>query len=432
MGTHAPITPTDPGEHAPLPKRWHAAGLRSLATWGVPAMRALRTAHGLAGSPDGSFAHACLMRIGGHFESKDHGSLFVLHTWAWQWARCGAPTFMPTQSCAAAFALTDPRNALIADAAWPFDAMLVTMPHPHGPIRIDGVPVRYVRCWRSAMLSGNNDPTGDACSTLLGHAAMLFTREVDVEETELTQIKRRIDQLRNAAMPADMSGKKERRDELTALIRDIDDAGIYGARATDRVRNRVIAALDPAIVTAALHAPLSQCRFVEAILDDGTDRLYMSFDDAKAATVGEWAASFARIDLDGHVADAARDRACGMLVAQIANLCLYLRETRVCEAPRKPRSGRPLRGDELPPPLSWVVGREIKLSAELRAAAAAQADGDRSPAHWRLARRFVVRGHWRRQACGAARAERRPKWIAPYWKGPAEGPALTRMYSVEG
>lgn len=37
---------------------------------------------------------------------------------------------------------------------------------------------------------------------------------------------------------------------------------------------------------------------------------------------------------------------------------------------------------------------------------------------------WIVRGHWRRQACGPDRAERRPIWIAPHRKGPENAPLL--------
>lgn len=40
--------------------------------------------------------------------------------------------------------------------------------------------------------------------------------------------------------------------------------------------------------------------------------------------------------------------------------------------------------------------------------------------------RWLVRGHWRMQACGKGRVERKAKWIAPFWKGPEKGLILTR------
>jgi hypothetical protein len=36
--------------------------------------------------------------------------------------------------------------------------------------------------------------------------------------------------------------------------------------------------------------------------------------------------------------------------------------------------------------------------------------------------RWVVRGHWRQQACGPAHAERRPLWVLPHVKGPEGKP----------
>lgn len=43
---------------------------------------------------------------------------------------------------------------------------------------------------------------------------------------------------------------------------------------------------------------------------------------------------------------------------------------------------------------------------------------------------FLVRGHWRRQACGAGLSERRLMWIEPYWKGPVDAPINTRPHRL--
>ena len=43
----------------------------------------------------------------------------------------------------------------------------------------------------------------------------------------------------------------------------------------------------------------------------------------------------------------------------------------------------------------------------------------------------LVRGHIKRQVCGADRADRKLIWIEPYWRGPEEAPILVRPYSVE-
>jgi len=40
--------------------------------------------------------------------------------------------------------------------------------------------------------------------------------------------------------------------------------------------------------------------------------------------------------------------------------------------------------------------------------------------------RWLVGGHWRQQACGPNRSQRRPKFIAPYVKGPAGAPLVQK------
>lgn len=52
--------------------------------------------------------------------------------------------------------------------------------------------------------------------------------------------------------------------------------------------------------------------------------------------------------------------------------------------------------------------------------------GSRSPSV-----RWMVRGHWRNQACGPAMKERRAKWIEPYWKGPDGAPAVVRPHVLD-
>lgn len=46
------------------------------------------------------------------------------------------------------------------------------------------------------------------------------------------------------------------------------------------------------------------------------------------------------------------------------------------------------------------------------------------------AKRFLVRGHWRNQACGEGRMDRRLTWIRPYHKGPEMAEIVSRPYKV--
>lgn len=50
---------------------------------------------------------------------------------------------------------------------------------------------------------------------------------------------------------------------------------------------------------------------------------------------------------------------------------------------------------------------------------------------FKLQRRFVVRGHFRNQACGTGYKEHKTIWIEPYWKGPTDGDILTHVYKPE-
>lgn len=75
-------------------------------------------------------------------------------------------------------------------------------------------------------------------------------------------------------------------------------------------------------------------------------------------------------------------------------------------------------------PLIRVV--ELRERAATTGPAAAHA-----PVAWSC--RWIVTGHWRQQACGPARRERRPRWILPYLKGPGDRPLRppgTKLFAV--
>jgi len=74
------------------------------------------------------------------------------------------------------------------------------------------------------------------------------------------------------------------------------------------------------------------------------------------------------------------------------------------------------------------IGRPIKLGPQMRKMfTTSTARGT-----WKLAARFVVRGHWRNQAHGPNRELRKRMWIEPHWKGPEDvTEALERTYAVD-
>lgn len=120
------------------------------------------------------------------------------------------------------------------------------------------------------------------------------------------------------------------------------------------------------------------------------------------------------------------DAAAMLRIAQ--NLLAYVSSLRAADEPSgaMPRCFD-LTTREGAPTRSWTIGRAIKLPGSVLAAA--RSGGVRSAA-WKLGARFVVRGHWRHQACGEARANRKVIWIAPHWKGPDNQEAFARLYEI--
>jgi len=102
------------------------------------------------------------------------------------------------------------------------------------------------------------------------------------------------------------------------------------------------------------------------------------------------------------------------------NLCLYIAERglgatrprrRACRYTKRGRTEETLSNN-------WLVGAEIPFDQMLCDAAKAWVDTRRRQrAGWHVMKRTVVRGHWRNQACGLARAERRRIWIMPHPRG---------------
>jgi hypothetical protein len=77
---------------------------------------------------------------------------------------------------------------------------------------------------------------------------------------------------------------------------------------------------------------------------------------------------------------------------------------------------------------NYVVGRPVRLDSRIREVLQHDRDGG---ARWKLAQRFVVRGHWRNQVYGEGRSLRKRLWIEPHWRGPDNlQQALERTYEV--
>ena len=114
----------------------------------------------------------------------------------------------------------------------------------------------------------------------------------------------------------------------------------------------------------------------------------------------------------------------------VAGLCLYIATNPLQEPDgggkkrkksKKPRKAR-----------VWTLGREVKLPAPMRVAASDFTRRRVDGAAWKLKKRYIVRGHFKRVRVGPRDDwEYKMRWIEPYWKGPEEGTVLERTYKVE-
>jgi hypothetical protein len=110
-----------------------------------------------------------------------------------------------------------------------------------------------------------------------------------------------------------------------------------------------------------------------------------------------------------------------------ANLCFYiLSASGQQEASAKPPSPGLKRRAGKTWPRCWALGKSVPIDPRLDEAL----DGGPSTGKAKLKFKHIVRGHWRNQACGKDRLERRVIWIQPYWKGPDVEEAWTHAYKI--
>ena len=120
----------------------------------------------------------------------------------------------------------------------------------------------------------------------------------------------------------------------------------------------------------------------------------------------------------------------------LANLCVYIAEhgkgqLKNPNKHRKRRKRKPRRAAQFSKPLVpiWVLGHGVKLGRDLIDAAKSDTGAGARENRWKLSKRFCVRGHFRRQACGVGRRDRKLIWIEPHWKGPRTGTRLAHLYT---
>ncbi len=116
------------------------------------------------------------------------------------------------------------------------------------------------------------------------------------------------------------------------------------------------------------------------------------------------------------------------LVHLVLNAILYITSPGVEPvARRSPARERPRPAPQAPPLSSeevYYLPGAIEISRLRQMQALERAPGGRQILH-----RFMVRGHWRRP--NASWKDQSPRWIQPYWKGPALGPVVERAYQLK-
>jgi len=98
------------------------------------------------------------------------------------------------------------------------------------------------------------------------------------------------------------------------------------------------------------------------------------------------------------------------------------------KAMRAPRAAPVKKGASSPAKVrspAYALVREVAV--DVRAAVEAFATGHTSNVP---AVRTLVRGHWRRQACGPRHEERRWMHVEPYWRGPEDGPVAVGVHRL--
>lgn len=114
----------------------------------------------------------------------------------------------------------------------------------------------------------------------------------------------------------------------------------------------------------------------------------------------------------------------------IINLSLYIAEygkgKKVRNFNKKKRKSKRKKFN-LQKPEVWIIGKEIKIDNNLIESAKV-CDLPSKRDQWKIKSRFTVRGHWRNQAYGPGRAQRKRIWIQPHWKGPECGNKISHLY----
>lgn len=120
------------------------------------------------------------------------------------------------------------------------------------------------------------------------------------------------------------------------------------------------------------------------------------------------------------------------LTTLLDNLCAFLAGCgAVKEEARHMRHVAPAKNARAPVNV-WRLDPPLVTSIPVGCARKYIRAGELPPRTFKIGKRFMVRGHWRNQACGKGMQDRKKLWVQPYLKGPDDAEAWSRVYKVKG
>jgi hypothetical protein len=274
--------------------------------------------------------------------------------WGIEWQRLGRPTFVVSESLMANLMLTDPGKVLTADVPWPFPAFKIALPSPGCPISV------VSHALTKLVVPGASNEVLRSVSVLQWGQYHRGVKPVIPPKTEdvISDIQETVRAI-HAQLPA-----LERR--AAVVVRGL------GSHGTSVYHNQV-------------------------------------WDEDQ--TVANWLQFAKEHNRNGETLADTDKRAVLMAQRVAVNLALYLasEDEETGKATWSPTDKTTGKGK------NWSVGGKVKVSKEVREAAAEIAAGRAATCP---AVKHIVRGHFRNQACGVGRLERKRLYIKPHWRGP--------------
>ncbi len=289
--------------------------------------------------------------------------------WDVEWQRLARPTFVVSESLMANLMLTDPGKVLTADVPWPFPAFRIMLPSPGCPIGVASHSMAGLLGPRAAAPGGE----------VLRSIAVLRWDQYDGYGMEV--------------IPPNTGNSIE---DVRTVLHEINTR-LPGLRKRESV--------------------IARCHG-----NRGTSVYHNQFWDAEQ-TVAQWLKFSNDHNRDGETLVDTDKRAVLMAQRVAVNLALYL-------ASEEEETGKPTwspTDKTTGKGRNWSVGGKVKVSKEVREAAAEVAAGRAATCP---AIKHIVRGHFRNQACGVGRLERKRLYIKPHWRGPDGSTPHERTYVV--